>query len=44
MLIGAVSNAIRLMLSRCIGETLSLVIEPPMVPGPSVMDGKRLVV
>ena len=29
----------RLMFKRCNGETLSLVIEPPRAPGPSVIEG-----
>ena len=41
---GAVSNATRLRLTRCIGVTLSLVIDPPSVPGPSVIAGNSAVV
>ena len=44
LLIGAVSKATRLMFSRCIGEMLSPVMDPPMVPGPRVIAGKRAVV
>ena len=39
-----VSKATRLMFNRCSGDTLSLIIDPPTVPGPSVNEGKRRLV
>ena len=44
LFIGLVSKASRLMLIKCNGEILSLVIEPPMAPGPNVMAGNKSVV
>ena len=40
---GRVSNATRLMSSRCHGEMLSEVMFPPQEPQPSVMLGERSV-